>query len=587
MKLIAVKDSLISKNFTDMKKIIFAIICFVLCTGYAKAETDKDEKIQQLTEELIAYFGGKLPTGITLSPDSTTSNINLKEFLTDSVSKRYFEQVGQIMLTEKAVENEMKIEIEDMRLEEIPEEIQEVSALQRQQNQGPLKAVAVPQVTFCLSIPYTYMSVDGKNNPVRLSSIMYRPSPFQFNYTAKVGAVKWIFISPIATLVVELVKGLWNATFGYTFDYGVLLCHPTVTTSEEAPTGKNPLGDKLYMFCSNYAIVVYPDYCGYGLSEYRQHPYLVQGITARNVVDGYIAALDLIKENKATGASGSWNLASDFYTDVMGYSQGGSVALATLRYLESDQVSKENLDRINLRNTYCGDGPYSPIATVKQYVEWSNMKEDKYHYMEYPCVLPLIVQAAKDAYNSDCMRTVEIESYFTKKFLDTNILKDLDSKRVPTWQLNRNTTAAGTRSVDEIMSDKIIVKRVDENTGEMVNDFNTESNEYKCLFRALEYNDLSKGWTPHHNLLFMHYDGDGVVPYCNMEEVKRNLTCDSSKKMVFIDAVDVRLKMITHSPAWSLIAELVQKVYANPDHGSMGELFFLAAASGLFDDLVK
>lgn len=66
-----------------------------------------------------------------------------------------------------------------------------------------------------------------------------------------------------------------------------------------------------------------------------------------------------------------------------------------------------------------------------------------------------------------------------------------------------------------------------------MNVFNTESNEYKCLMRALDYIDLTKDWAPRHQLLFMHYDGDLVVPYCNMQEVERNLPRDPNAKMVF------------------------------------------------------
>lgn len=431
------------------------------------------------------------------------------------------------------------------------------------------------------------MSIDGENNPIRLSSIMYRPSPFQFNLNAGLG-VGNISLWGFDLAIIELIKGAWNAVFGYTFDYGVLGCHPTVTTSVEAPTGKSPLDGDIKMFCSDYALVVCPDYCGYGLSEYRQHPYLVQGVTARNVVDAYIAALDLVNDKNISGASGSWSFASDYYTDLMGYSQGGSVALSTLRYLESGQVSDADLKRINLRNVYCGDGPYSPKATVKQYIDWSNMNDEKYNKMAYPCVLPLIVQAAKQAYDNDCMHTVKLDSYFTPEFLATGIVDMLDTKRVSTSQLNDVTTLAGTVKVAQIMSGNFIKQEevLDTilNQKRLMNVFNTESNEYKCLMRAMEYNDLTKGWTPHHPLLFMHLDGDLVVPYCNMEEVKKNLPRDPSKKMVFTTPYEVKDKM---SMIWDLIADKVKDVFDNPDHSSIGVFFYIAAAAGAFEDMLS
>ena len=564
-----------------MKKLFFAIICFTLFSGVAMAaNVEQEEAMKKLTEKFLErYKEGELPRGMFVENDSVY--MNWEEFLKDSVSLRYFEQMGKLILDERAADTEMQVELQDMKMHRLPEEMMQFKQLR---TNGPKKAVSIPQVSFYLEVPYTYMSIDGNNNPVRLSSIMYRPSPFQFNITAKLGF--WnvmidLLIPPFTIQFIEGIKGLWNLAFGYTFDYGVLGCHPTVTTSEEAPTGTNPLGKEIYMFCSDYALVVCPDYCGYGLSEYRQHPYLVQGITARNVVDGYIAALDLVKEKKATGASGSWKLADDFYTDIMGYSQGGSVALATLRYLESNQVSEENLKRINLRYTFCGDGPYSATATVQQYLDWSNMSEDKYKYMAYPCVLPLIVQAAKEAYNNDCMHTVQVEDFFTKEFLATGIIDDLDSKRVNTAALNEKAIAANTRTIDQIMSDKLIVKKQDA-SGKWINAFNTETKEYKCLMRALDYNDLTKGWTPHHDILFMHLDGDLVVPYCNMETVQRNMGITQGTTVVFTDPYKVTL-----TPVWSLAEKFVKKTLANPTHETVGEFFYMAAACGVFEEMIE
>ncbi|MCQ2289715.1 MAG: 60S ribosomal protein L31 [Muribaculaceae bacterium] len=564
-----------------MKKIFLAIICLTLCVGQMMANANSEKEMERLTKEFLAHYEGNLPTGTEISADSSSININFLEFIADPVAKRYFEQMGKVILAEQAADTEMNVEIEDLQLGQIMD-------MRESTKRGAHKAVAIPHVTCCLKIPYTYTSVDGKNNPIRLSSILYRPSPFQLNLNAELGVLNVInYRVALFAFMIELIKGAWNAVVGYTFDYGVLSCHPTVTTSAEAPSGNSPLDGDVHMFCSDYAIVVCPDYCGYGLSEFKQHPYLVQGVTARNVVDGYIAALDLIKSNNESGASGSWKLASDFYTDLIGYSQGGSVALATLRYLEGPQVSSDQLNRINLRNVYCGDGPYSPIATINQYVEWANSSEKKYNEMAYPCVLPLIVQAAKDAYDNDCMRTVELESYFTPEFISTGIVKQLDTKRVDTESLNKIIWAKGIRRIDQIMSDKMIKKVVETDDNGVTKEkivLNTESNEYKCLVRALSYNDLSKGWTPHHPLVFMHLDGDLVVPYSNMKEVENNIGRDPKKKMIFTDPYKVKDAM---SPIWHLIATVIKDCFKNPDHGSIGKFFFMAAAAGVFEDWLK
>lgn len=555
-----------------MKKIFFAIICLGVWTCQVMAGNTLEERMDSLTRAFLSHYGDKMPEGVKISADSGTININIEEFISNPVAKRYFEQMGKEIIAEQVSDTRMKVEIQDLHMEQM-----ELS--QKGMNKAKRKAVAFPQTTFCLAIPYTYMSIDGKNNPVRLSSMLYRPSPFQFNYSAAVGAYL-----PGGMLLIEAIKGLWNNAVGYTFDYGILSCHPTVTSSAEAPTGSMPLDGAVNMFCSDYAIVVCPDYCGYGLSAYRQHPYLVQGVTARNVVDGYIAALDLIKQYKDNDVEGSWELANDFYTDIIGYSQGGSVALATLRYLESGLVSQDNLNRINIRNTYCGDGPYSPIATIHQYVEWANSDNEKLRNLAYPCVLPLIVQAAKEAYDNDCMRTVNVEDYFTPEFLATGIIENLNSKSVTTTQLNEVSKGKGILTLDQMLSEKIIRKETVTKNGTTTKHLvlNTESNEYKCLIRALEHNDLTIGWTPRHRLVFMHLDGDMVVPYCNMEKVRSNMTFH--EKVVFTDPFEARNRMST---IWRLVNDKVKGTLDNPDHSSIGEFFYMSAAAGVFQEMLE
>ena len=570
-----------------MKKIFFAIICLTLWSSSAKADDTKaSEEMLKLTAEFLAPYNGQLPEGITVNEDGKSLTLDTKVFMSNPEAKRYFEQMGRLLMSEGSVETESQFEINSLQMNEISEE-QRATVAAKQRLKGPRKSRSIPQVTTCLYVDYTYMSVDGKNNPVRLSSRAYIPGAVQTSYTSKLGWSAAFIVPEIVTFIADMVKGVWNMVVGYTFDFGLLSCHPTVTLSDEAPTGDNPIDQNVYMFCSDYALVVCPDYCGYGLSEYRQHPYLVEGVTARNVVDSYIAALELIEgKTAATSLFGDYKLASDFYTDIIGYSQGGAVALATLRYLESGQVSEEKLKHFNLRNTYCGDGPYSPIATVQQYLDWSNGDDERYVNMAYPAVLPLIVQAAKAAYDYDCMHTVKVEDFFTEKFLSTGILDLLNTKRWSTAQLNKLTEEVGTRKIGEILSDKVIkkVKGVG-NSGEEREyyAFNKETNEFKCLWRSFEYNDLTKGWTPKHPIAFMHYKEDAVVPFVNMMEVAHNIGTGSSTKLLFSDVERVRQEMTL---LWELAATYFQNVFDNPNHESMGVFFYIAAAAGTFEDML-
>lgn len=551
------------------------LIALLCCLWSSIAHANNEARMDSLTQALLQHFGSQLPQGITVDEDHKL-HIQLRDFLANPTAKRYFEQMGQLIMEEKAAHNPHEVCIEGLHLDSIHLSPQATHRMMR-------KAVGIPQTTFCLSVPYTYMSVDGKNNPVRLSSIMYHPRPFQLSVSAEVGVFNLFLPALLVSAIIDGVKGLWNTVVGYTFDYAILDCHPTVTSSAEAPSGVSPLDGDIKMFCSDYAIVVCPDYCGYGLSAYKQHPYLVQGVTARNVVDGYLAALDLIQSNRDQEATGSWGLSKDFYTDILGYSQGGSVALATLRYLESGQVSKTDLDRIRLRNTYCGDGPYSPPATIAQYVEWANGTDERYRKLAYPCVLPLIVQAAKDAYDNNCMRTVSVEDYFTPQFLATGILEKLNSKSITTDQLNALTFAQGLHTLDQVLSEKI-VSMTSTAEGKPQLELNTESNEYKCLMRALQLNDLTQGWTPQHNLLFMHFSDDLVVPASNMEAVRKQLKPSPNCKMIFTDPYEVKERMSTF---WSTASEHIKNTLTNPTHATIGTFFYMAAASGALQEMIK
>ncbi|MCQ2225146.1 MAG: hypothetical protein MJZ14_05410 [Paludibacteraceae bacterium] len=322
----------------------------------------------------------------------------------------------------------------------------------------------------------TYTSYDGKKNKVTLAVRVYYPKSSDD-------------------------KGEINNIF--------LACHPTVTDNWQAPRGGNPIDFKvgnLAGVADETSIVVFPEYCGYGVSSHLQHPYLIHDVTARNCIDALMAVLKKIKEEK------KWNI-SKAHTHILGYSQGGATALACTKYLESDACPDSVKNEIKLYETACGDGPYSAIATVNKYLEWGyptklNGGDD----LEYACVLPLIVAAAKDAYGDGCMRTVNVEDYFSDEFLSTGILDLIKTKEASTDVLDKAISGVMKRQRPvDVFSENII----DKNTGK----FRTDTKEYKCLMRALELGDLTIGWEPKHPIYIYHLECDKVVPYANKEEI--------------------------------------------------------------------
>lgn len=313
----------------------------------------------------------------------------------------------------------------------------------------------------------SYMSKDGKKNAIRLSAVIYTNDEYS-------------------------IQNL------------VLNCHPTVTSLFEAPTGGNPVDKDIQRVTDDDVMVVCPDYCGYGMSGYMQHPYLIHDVTARNCIDALLAAI-YYKETV-------FMKTNTVPTSIVGYSQGGATALACAKYIESAACSQADRDKINLKQTTCGDGPYSTIATVEQYLEWGQKGKN----LEYPCVLPLIIAAAIDAYGDGCMRTVKLEDYLSEKFIKTGIINKLKNKSITTVDLNEAIKNAMDNHLlpTDLFSDKLIDKQ---------GNFIKTSNEYKCLMRAMEMNDLSKGWVPQHKIFFFHLENDGVVPYRNLKAIETGI----------------------------------------------------------------
>ncbi len=381
-----------------------------------------------------------------------------------------------------------------------------------------------------------YESYDGKKNKVRLSAKVY--------YQPKRDGDK----TPIKHIV--------------------LSCHPTVTDNPATPTGSRPVdGDICRMagIDERSCMVVCPDYCGYGLSTYLQHPYLIHDVTARNCVDGVVAAIEAAKKQ-------GFEFDSNYTTQIVGYSQGGATALACTKYLEGDACPQSIKDKVKLSQTACGDGPYSAVATVKQYLKWGKpvKEEGETVYdqnLDYACVLPLIVAAAKDAYGDGCMHTVEIKDFFDPLFLESGILELIKTKGVDTGVLDNeiNRVMKRQRPID-VFSEKIINKQ----TGE----FNETTKEYKCLMRALELGDLTIGWEPKHPIYLYHLPADKTVPYVNTEEVfKKDHIGDLYPGLVkYVSPKDAHRSV----PLLVLIKQdLTFPDYEHTNHAAGGTLFYV------------
>ena len=92
----------------------------------------------------------------------------------------------------------------------------------------------------------------------------------------------------------------------------------------------------LFQFAAQGYVVVAPNYTGYGASTLPYHPYLNADAQSKDVVDSLRAAKASMAQLSASSSMGKALF-------VSGYSQGGHVAMATVRALQNDHASEFKL----------------------------------------------------------------------------------------------------------------------------------------------------------------------------------------------------------------------------------------------------
>lgn len=296
------------------------------------------------------------------------------------------------------------------------------------------------------------------------------------------------------------------------------------------------------------SIVIMPDYEGYGVTADRTHPYLVEELTAQQVVDAVTYGMQLYA--KLNGADNTLPLKDDWRSFSIGYSQGGAVALAVQRYIEENDLC----DQLHFRGTLCGDGPYDLIATMRYYLDDNGTSYDvttahREGQVTLPAVLPMIMNGM--IVSNPTMSEHTLGDYFSQSFLDTGIMDWLGGKDMSLDDINNawleqidngsvtigeKTYPApenmnemffeqevpgmiwGTTTVAWAMLDKIFTPgfynymKAPDN---FVSAPAMTGDAYEDMRCALETNNVCTGWQPKHRIQFAHSKGDMVVPYGN------------------------------------------------------------------------
>ncbi len=239
------------------------------------------------------------------------------------------------------------------------------------------------------------------------------------------------------------------------------------------------------------ALCILPDYIGLGSTSDHPDLYLNHEVHGRTSVDALIALLDYAKAKKLS-------LDNSYKSYIVGYSQGGSVSLASLRRVQ--QLDMETQRRINLDKVYCGDGPYDLRRTFETYME----EYEQGKKMGLGSVVPLVINSMFNSYPSE-VTNMRYEDFFTPWALSTGVPQAVrnNSENVIDMMLKFNG-----KSLGDILNIEYITEHPD---------------HLAKLLELMDRQNLCHGWQPQYKLKLLHGNPDGVVPFSNFEEAVQGL----------------------------------------------------------------
>ena len=259
----------------------------------------------------------------------------------------------------------------------------------------------------------------------------------------------------------------------------ILVSHYTVCSNKEAPSNCFSLEGILVKL--GYGLII-PDYIGYGVTAQEVHPYLVMDLTARNVVDMYLAVrpwLDVIgmapEERELI---------------LMGYSQGGATTMAVQHLIETEYCYTDMDDYIPLHRVFAGGGPYDVKATYERFVTTDTAS--------YPVAVPLVLQGMIKGNKLQMEMSDMMQSWLCDKMDEW-----INSKRFTSAQINK---LIGTRVTHKLLTDEAMDQK---------------SDKVAELYKAMTINSIiSYDWVPEAAVYMMHSMDDETVPYTNAANAK-------------------------------------------------------------------
>ena len=256
-----------------------------------------------------------------------------------------------------------------------------------------------------------------------------------------------------------------------------------ITVLPTARIGGNGPSDELFAIEGITALhgytVMLPDLLGFGVSKDLRSPFLMAENTGRVTYDMRRAAAQYLWDQFR------YTLPAE--TIIMGYSLGGSAALATQKYFETHHGHS-----VKVKEVFAGGGAYDLPTAFSIFSQTG--------FSDYPSIPNTIL-----AFNHYYRLNLDFEQVFTGALLH-----------------HYNDWYSGNYSVDEIM--EFLGSNLHDFMHEdFFNPFGSQNQEFEKLYPHLLENSVSEGWHPKGPIYLSHSKTDTYVPIECAEEAVRKL----------------------------------------------------------------